>query len=143
MKYLFQALLTGGLFFTLSCNPILPPTEGRHEVISGGELVEQQARFRDVAACEQRFARQQWGDSTQYDTLTPPAFVKLHGSSYGEFVRGDTVFVNAGATRPYYVAMSRHGIVHILQQRDARLQSGGMHWAPPFDFCSIPRALYG
>lgn len=128
----------------VACNPILAPKVGDTTFRPPNEG--EWTRFFGVRDCLQRFAKQQWPDSNfTYGDVPDLVIGDMIGGSYGEFVRGDTAWVNIRAAASYYVYMQKHAFVHIVQQRHPELQLYGkdIHWAPPFNFCGIPRSLYG
>jgi hypothetical protein len=163
-KLLLAAALCGGL---TACNKLLfflpELKDGKHytQPVTQTDI----DRGRDVAACLESWAHAYFSqpgphhnDSLARVSYADVDFTKLVIVGVGDpgvagpndFVagreNGDSIFVGLRVARSsgLFIAISRHEDVHIVQQSHHELigADGDIHWAPPFDWCKIPRAIF-
>lgn len=122
------------------------------------------SRGQQVAACLEEWAHYyfsqtaHFNDSLAHVSYADVDFAKLVIVGVGDpgvagpndFVggreSGDTVFIPLRTLQKapmQAIAIKRHELVHIVQQSHGELigANADIHWAPPFNYCQIPRYM--
>lgn len=149
------ALLAGAfLVFCTGCQLLwfLPPAvEGKHRIqpLTQGDI----DRGTAVAQCLQQWARVNGYPNADYSDVDFHAQVIVRVGSPGvlgiyngqkfltdEREDADTLFISEGVSASAYAGYARHGDVHVVQEKHPELiRNGDIHWAPPWDYCRVPR----
>lgn len=141
------------------CNPFffLPPFhEGPHRIQP--TTVADIERGDNVAACLQIWARNSGAnpDAMYYDVdFTKLVIVRVGGDGVigtdGKTTwqtdareNGDTIFINEGVSASEFVGLERHELVHLVQSYHPELEGPvhQLHYAPPFNACQVPLAVF-
>lgn len=147
------------LVFATGCSDLLfflpPAREGKHYIQPTTQ--DDITRGLTVAACLQQWARSNGYPNADYSDVdfTKLVIVRVgdpgvlgwyNGKSFltDEREAADTLFINLGVSASQYAGFSRHGDVHVVQEKHRELigSNGDIHWAPPWDYCRVPRVFF-
>lgn len=146
------------LFVLAGCNPFFflgNFHEGKHRVQLTTAADTQ--RVHDVVSCLAQWAQRDYSkvsaSSLVIVRVGNPGVIGVQTNSRGDTVatwqtdareNGDTIFINEGVSASEFVGLERHEAVHVAQAGHPELigSNGNIHWAPPFNACRVPIAVF-